>query len=145
MGTAATLLQYLSSQCLSVAPHSSLDHEHSLKPRQMCKLSSRLKWKLATIGFQLNRFSALQRAELFSVDGTAIRDYVHAWDLARAHVLALEHLLDRGDSIAVNLASWQGSIGSGGPRHCARSRGAMCAVHRAGTAIRRSESPIPRW
>jgi UDP-arabinose 4-epimerase len=42
-------------------------------------------------------------------DGTAIRDYVHVSDLARAHVLALNHLLDGGDSIAVNLASGQGA------------------------------------
>jgi UDP-arabinose 4-epimerase len=41
-------------------------------------------------------------------DGTAIRDYVHVSDLARAHVLALQHLLDGGQSISVNLASGQG-------------------------------------
>jgi UDP-glucose-4-epimerase GalE len=42
-------------------------------------------------------------------DGTAIRDYVHVCDLARAHDLALQHLLDGGDPIAVNLASGQGA------------------------------------
>jgi UDP-glucose-4-epimerase GalE len=42
-------------------------------------------------------------------DGTAIRDYVHVSDLARAHVLALDHLLSGGDTIAVNLASGQGA------------------------------------
>jgi len=42
-------------------------------------------------------------------DGTAIRDYVHVCDLARAHVLALEHLLARGDTFAVNLASGRGA------------------------------------
>jgi UDP-arabinose 4-epimerase len=42
-------------------------------------------------------------------DGTAIRDYVHVSDLARAHVLALQHLLGGGDTIAVNLASGQGA------------------------------------
>jgi UDP-glucose-4-epimerase GalE len=42
-------------------------------------------------------------------DGTAIRDYVHVSDLARAHVLALQHLLDGGKTIAVNLASGRGS------------------------------------
>ena len=38
-------------------------------------------------------------------DGTAIRDYVHVADLARAHVLALEYLLTGGDSITINLGS----------------------------------------
>jgi UDP-glucose 4-epimerase len=38
-------------------------------------------------------------------DGTALRDYVHVCDLARAHVLALQHLLDGGKTIAVNLGS----------------------------------------
>ena len=42
-------------------------------------------------------------------DGTAIRDYVHVSDLAHAHVLALQYLLDGGDSIAVNLASGKGT------------------------------------
>jgi UDP-glucose-4-epimerase GalE len=42
-------------------------------------------------------------------DGTAVRDYVHVSDLARAHVLALEHLLGGGDTVAVNLASGRGT------------------------------------
>src|SRR5262249_26632421 len=42
-------------------------------------------------------------------DGTAIRDYVHVCDLARAHVLALDHLLNGGPTIAINLASGAGA------------------------------------
>ncbi len=42
-------------------------------------------------------------------DGTAIRDYVHVCDLARAHVLALEHLLGGGETIAVNLGERAGA------------------------------------
>jgi UDP-glucose-4-epimerase GalE len=42
-------------------------------------------------------------------DGTAVRDFVHVCDLARAHVLAVEHLLDGGCSITVNLASGEGA------------------------------------
>jgi len=44
-----------------------------------------------------------------TADGTAIRDYIHVCDLARAHVLALQHLLDHGDSIAVNLGNGHGA------------------------------------
>jgi UDP-glucose-4-epimerase GalE len=42
-------------------------------------------------------------------DGTAIRDYIHVDDLARAHVLALQHLLKKGDTIAVNLGTGHGA------------------------------------
>lgn len=42
-------------------------------------------------------------------DGTALRDYIHVCDLARAHVLALQHLLDRGETVAVNLGSGHGA------------------------------------
>jgi UDP-glucose-4-epimerase GalE len=41
-------------------------------------------------------------------DGTAVRDYVHVADLARAHVQALEYLLRGGDTIAINLGSGRG-------------------------------------
>jgi UDP-glucose 4-epimerase len=42
-------------------------------------------------------------------DGTAIRDFVHVSDLARAHVLAMEYLLDGGVTMTVNLGSGQGA------------------------------------
>lgn len=41
-------------------------------------------------------------------DGTCIRDYIHVQDLARAHVLALRHLLEGGDSMALNLGTGRG-------------------------------------
>jgi UDP-arabinose 4-epimerase len=41
-------------------------------------------------------------------DGTAIRDYIHVNDLARAHVLALETLLNGGDSAELNIGTGQG-------------------------------------
>ena len=40
-------------------------------------------------------------------DGTCIRDYIHVSDLARAHVLALEHLKE-GDSRIYNLGNGRG-------------------------------------
>ncbi len=41
-------------------------------------------------------------------DGTCIRDYVHVNDLAEAHVLALEYLVDGGASTAINLGTGEG-------------------------------------
>ncbi len=42
-------------------------------------------------------------------DGTAVRDYVHVTDLARAHLLALTYLAHGGDSTAVNLGTGSGT------------------------------------
>src|SRR5262249_557605 len=47
-------------------------------------------------------------------DGTAVRDYIHVNDLARAHVLALDHLLHNGDTVAVYPGSWYGTAGGQG-------------------------------
>jgi UDP-glucose-4-epimerase GalE len=41
-------------------------------------------------------------------DGTAVRDYIHVMDLARAHVLALKYLLGGGESTAFNLGTQRG-------------------------------------
>jgi len=41
-------------------------------------------------------------------DGTCIRDYIHVADLAEAHVLALEHLLQGGGSRSYNLGNGEG-------------------------------------
>ena len=41
-------------------------------------------------------------------DGTCIRDYIHVGDLARAHVLAVQYLLEGGASAAMNLGSGHG-------------------------------------
>jgi UDP-glucose 4-epimerase len=41
-------------------------------------------------------------------DGTCIRDYIHVSDLAKAHVLALEHLRGGGDSGIYNLGNGNG-------------------------------------
>ena len=38
-------------------------------------------------------------------DGTCIRDYIHVSDLAQAHILALDHLLQGGESDVFNLGN----------------------------------------
>lgn len=43
-----------------------------------------------------------------TLDGTAVRDYVHVMDLAEAHVRALGHLQKGGESMALNLGTGQG-------------------------------------
>ena len=41
-------------------------------------------------------------------DGTCVRDYVHVTDLARAHVLALDYLMNGGESDVFNLGNGVG-------------------------------------
>ena len=41
-------------------------------------------------------------------DGTCIRDYIHVTDLAQAHILALDHLLQGGESDVFNLGNGVG-------------------------------------
>ncbi|WP_439138573.1 UDP-glucose 4-epimerase GalE [Roseicyclus sp.] len=42
-------------------------------------------------------------------DGSCIRDYIHVDDLARAHVMALRHLLNGGAPLTLNLGSGRGT------------------------------------
>jgi len=41
-------------------------------------------------------------------DGTCVRDYIHVLDLAQAHLLAVRHLRESGDSRRYNLGNGQG-------------------------------------
>jgi len=69
-------------------------------------------------------------------DGTCIRDYVHVSDLAEAHALALERLVQSGKSFTVNLGSENGiSVKSMLETACVvtgRSLPAVIAPRRAG-------------
>jgi UDP-glucose 4-epimerase len=38
-----------------------------------------------------------------------VRDYIHVWDLATAHLAALSYLLDGGPTTALNLGTGRGS------------------------------------
>jgi UDP-glucose-4-epimerase GalE len=42
-------------------------------------------------------------------DGTALRDYIHVMDLAAAHLAALHHLMNGGESAALNLGTGAGA------------------------------------
>lgn len=42
-------------------------------------------------------------------DGTAIRDYVHVSDIARAHISAMDYLENGGKTTAINLGTGQGT------------------------------------
>jgi UDP-arabinose 4-epimerase len=41
-------------------------------------------------------------------DGTAVRDYIHVFDLGRAHILALDYLRAGGESTSINLGTGVG-------------------------------------
>jgi UDP-glucose 4-epimerase len=41
-------------------------------------------------------------------DGSCIRDYIHVTDLAIAHILSLEHIMKKNESIIINLGSEAG-------------------------------------
>jgi UDP-glucose 4-epimerase len=43
-----------------------------------------------------------------TLDGTGVRDYIHVCDLAEGHVAALKTLLERGQSVTVNLGTGSG-------------------------------------
>ena len=56
----------------------------------------------------------IDRLEIFgddypTPDGTCIRDYIHVSDLARAHCLALQHLLGGGGNLRLNLGAGRGA------------------------------------
>ncbi|WP_163268957.1 UDP-glucose 4-epimerase GalE [Chelativorans alearense] len=42
-------------------------------------------------------------------DGTCVRDYIHVTDLARAHVMAFEHLVAGGRNLAFNIGTGHGT------------------------------------
>ncbi|MBB4235417.1 UDP-glucose 4-epimerase GalE [Rhizobium esperanzae] len=56
----------------------------------------------------------LERLDVFGTDyptedGTCVRDYIHVSDLAQAHLAAVNHLMEDGGSLSVNLGSGRGT------------------------------------
>ena len=67
-----------------------------------------------------------------TADGTCIRDYIHVSDLADAHVLALEHLMNGAESLSLN----------GGYGHGYSVRQVIAAVERvAGVSLNTAIAP----
>lgn len=48
-------------------------------------------------------------SDFHTPDGTAIRDYIHVSDIGEAHRLAVEYLIDGGESRALNLGTGHGA------------------------------------
>jgi UDP-glucose-4-epimerase GalE len=44
-----------------------------------------------------------------TADGTTVRDYIHVWDLALAHVAVMDHLVQGGDSLVLNVGTTAGT------------------------------------
>ena len=55
-----------------------------------------------------NRTMQIFGSDYNTIDGTCIRDYIHVTDLAAAHVLSLEYLINGGESIFLNLGNGKG-------------------------------------
>jgi UDP-glucose 4-epimerase len=56
-------------------------------------------------------------------DGTCVRDYIHVWDLARAHLMALERLGAGGEGAVWNLGNGRGFSNLEVVRTCAEVTG----------------------
>jgi UDP-glucose 4-epimerase len=57
----------------------------------------------------LNQEITVYGTDFPTLDGSAIRDYIHVQDLADAHVLALQYLLEKETNAAINLGTGKGS------------------------------------
>ena len=55
-----------------------------------------------------NRILEVYGNDYPTLDGTCIRDYIHIHDLCRAHLLALDYLLDGGEPTSFNLGNGEG-------------------------------------
>ncbi|MDC7746183.1 UDP-glucose 4-epimerase GalE [Rhizobium binxianense] len=71
--------------------------ETHLIPRALLAAAGRLEW--------LDVFGTDYATE----DGTCVRDYIHVSDLAQAHLAAVNHLMEDGGSLSVNLGSGRGT------------------------------------
>jgi UDP-glucose 4-epimerase len=58
--------------------------------------------------FRRRSYISIYGSDYPTPDGTCIRDYIHVSDLARAHLLALDHLRNGADSLTLNCGYGRG-------------------------------------
>ena len=81
-------------------PEAEIGEDHEPEPHLIPKLCT------AALGRQSE--VTIEGGDRDTPDGTRIRDYVHVTDVAKAHVRALDYLLDGGPTLALNLGSGRG-------------------------------------
>ena len=77
-----------------------------------------------------------------TADGTAIRDYIHVDDLARAHAAAIDHLAGGGASTTLNVGTGRGTSVREIVGELERVSGRLIAV---AEAARRPGDPVAMW
>ena len=58
--------------------------------------------------YKNNRTTKIFGGDWDTKDGTCVRDYIHIYDLATAHILALNKMLENNKSISINLGTGKG-------------------------------------
>jgi len=99
----AGLIKYISLRYFNAAgadPDGELGEEHIPETHLIPSILD------TALGFR--PFFEIYGTKFSTHDGTCIRDYIHVTDIARAHVLALEKLLNGTTSTCLNLGTGQG-------------------------------------
>jgi len=63
---------------------------------------------IAQVAIGKREFLSVYGADWPTADGTGIRDYVHVVDVARGHIKALEYLINKKQSLTINLGAGKG-------------------------------------
>ena len=145
-GCAASPTGCATACCATSTWRAPIPREGPVKPPRMRPTSSRLRYR--------RRSGLRPHLDVFGTDydtpdGTCIRDYVQVTDVARAHLVALEHLREGGDERDHELRLWSRRFRAGDGRsrqegvgHRFRGSAGRAAERRSG-ASRRQGRPAP--
>jgi UDP-arabinose 4-epimerase len=97
-GLRSVVLRYFNAA--GADPDGELGEEHDPEPHLIPRVIQTVLGRLSEVEIYGDDYP--------TPDGTAVRDYIHVTDLATAHVLALQHLLRGGPSLALNLGTGRG-------------------------------------